>query len=390
MAVVPAKLSINAPVRGFILDEWVLQVLTGDARLQIQRFCRTPFRIAVLVACCGTLLAALSGCHRPPAPDVMATVNGKDILRSDLDKYYAASIGDSQQVPTPEQADIVRLNILRQMIEDEILWQRASKLKLAASDEDVNAKLTEMKAPYTQEEWDKQLKERNITVDDLRRDIRRSLTKTKLLNKEIESKINITQAQISDYYAAHKSEFNLIEPQYHLAQIAVTTMPAQQTGNLQNNKAAGEADAGKKIQALYNRLESGEDFGALAMNFSENPNTASNGGDMGFIPESQLHGDPDVFNAVSKLKPGEITSVIPVYQNAGPSRRIVGYAIYKLIEREPAGQRELNDPRVQQAIRQGLRDGEAQLLKNAYFEVLHDDAKIHNYFAEQILKKYAQ
>ena len=320
----------------------------------------------------------------------MATVNGKDIMRSELEKYYKANLGDNPQKPSPAQADIVRLQILSKMIDDEILWQRATKLNLTASDEDVNAKLTEMKAPYTQEEWDKQLKERNITVDDLRRDIRRSLTKTKLLNKEIESKINITQAQIGDYYAAHKSEFNLIEPQYHLAQIAVTTIPAQQNGNLQNNKAAGDADASKKIQALYNRLESGEDFGALAMNFSENPNTASNGGDMGFIPESQLRGDSDVYSAVSKLKPGEITTVIPVYQSAGSSRRIIGYAIYKLIEREPAGQRELNDPRVQQAIRQGLRDGEAQLLKNAYFEVLHDDAKIHNYFAEQILKKYAQ
>jgi peptidyl-prolyl cis-trans isomerase SurA len=58
------------------------------------------------------------------------------------------------------------------------------------------------------------------------------LTKTKLLNKEIESKITITDAEINGYYAAHKSEFNLIEPQYHLAQIAVTSVPAQQTGNL--------------------------------------------------------------------------------------------------------------------------------------------------------------
>ena len=71
------------------------------------------------------------------------------------------------QKPSAEQADIVRLNILRQMIDDEILWQRAAKLNLAASDEDVNAKLTEMKAPYTQEEFDKQLKARNITLDDL-------------------------------------------------------------------------------------------------------------------------------------------------------------------------------------------------------------------------------
>jgi peptidyl-prolyl cis-trans isomerase SurA len=320
----------------------------------------------------------------------MATVNGKEILRSDLEKYYQASIGDGQQKPSADQADIVRLNILRQMIEDEILWQRASKLNLAASDEDVNAKLTEMKAPFTQEEFDRQLKARNITVDDLKRDLRRSLTKTKLLNKEIESKINITDAEIGSYYAEHKAEFNLIEPQYHLAQIAVTSGPAQQTGNLQNNKASGDADARKKIQALHLRLESGEDFGAVAMNFSENPNTASNGGDMGFIPESQLRGDADVYNAIGKLKPGEITDILPVYDGAGPTRRTIGYAIYKLIAREPAGQRELNDPRVQQAIRQGLREAHAQLLKNAYFEVLHDEAKVRNYFAEQILKQGEQ
>lgn len=55
-----------------------------------------------------------------------------------------------------------------------------------------------------------------------------------------------------------------------------------------------------------------------------------------------------------------------------------------------AGQRGLNDPRVQQLIRQGLHDNHAQLLQNAYFEVLHDEAKVRNYFAEQILKQGAQ
>jgi peptidyl-prolyl cis-trans isomerase SurA len=335
-------------------------------------------------------MTAVSGCHRAPSPDVMATVNGKDILRSELEKYYKANVGESQQKPSAEQADIVRLNILRQMIEDEILWQRAAKLNLAASDEDVNAKLTEMKTPFTQEEFDKQLQARNITIDDLRRDLRRSLTKTKLLNKEIESKINITDSEIGSYYAEHKSEFNLIEPQYHMAQIAVTNGPGKQTGNLQNNKASGDADAKKKILELHSQLAGGTDFGTVAMNFSENPNTASNGGDMGFIPESQLHSDPEVYGAINKLKPGEITDVLPAYDGAGPGHKIVGYAIYKLIAREPAGQRELNDPRVQQVIRQGLRENHAQLLKNAYFEMLHDEAKVHNYFADQILKQGAQ
>ena len=332
----------------------------------------------------------MSACLRSPSPDVMATVNGKDILRADVEKIYKANLGDNPQKPSAEQADIVRLNILRQMIEDEILWQRATKLNLAASDEDVNAKLTEMKAPWTQEEFDKQLKARNITLDDLKRDLRRSLTKTKLLNKEIESKISITDAEISSSYAEHKAEFNLIEPQYHLAEITVTTGPAQQAGNLQNNKASGDADAKKKIQILHNKLDSGEDFSSVAMNFSEDQNTASNGGDMGFIAESQLRREPDVFNAVSKLKPGEITDILPVYDSTGPGRRVMGYAIFKLIAREPAGQRGLNDQRVQQAIRQGLHDNHAQLLQNAYFEVLHNEAKIHNYFAEEILKQGAQ
>ncbi len=351
---------------------------------------RSPLGLVALFLSGLTLFTAVSGCHRSPSADVVATVNGKEIMRSDLEKFYQASQGDNQQNPTPEQANIVRLNILRQMIEDEILWQRATKLNLAATDEDVNAKLTEMKAPFTQEEFDKQLKARNITLDDLRRDIRRSLTKTKLLNKEIESKINITDAEISDYYNQHKSDFDLIEPNFHLAQIVVTTAPAQQTGNLQDNKASGDADARKKIDALHNRLESGEDFGTIAMNFSEDPNTASNGGDMGFIPESQLHADPDLYNAVSSLKPGEITGVITLYNSDAPGHRVIGYAVYKVLGWEPAGQRQLNDPRVQQAIHTQLHNNRTQLLENAYLEVLHDDAKVHNYFAELILKQGAQ
>ena len=300
-----------------------------------------------LVLLSGALLVTVAGCHRVPSPDVVATVNGKELLRSDMERYYKANLGDNPQAPSAEQADIGRLTILGKMIEDEILQQRAAKLNLVASDEDVNAKLTEIKAPYTQEEFDRQLKVRNTTLDDYKRDLRRSLTTTKLLNKEIESKINITDAQISGYYSAHKSEFNLIEPQYHIAQIVVTTAPSQQAGNLQNSKANGDAEARRKIQDCHTKLQNGDDFGNVAMNLSEDATTASNGGDMGFVAESALHTQPDAYNAISKLKPGQITDVIPIADGSGPGHRTIGYAIYKLISKEPAGQRELNDPPVQ-------------------------------------------
>jgi peptidyl-prolyl cis-trans isomerase SurA len=358
--------------------------------LQVESFFPARCRFAALFLISGAALVSVAGCHRTPAPDVMATVNGKELLRSELDQkflVYKLSLGDSPQQPSTEQANIMRLALLRSMIDDEIMQQRAAKFNLAASDEDVNAKLVEMKAAFTPEDFDKQLKQRNQTLDDLKRDIRHNLTQNKLLNKEIESKINITEAEISAYFAAHKSEFNVIEPQYRLAQIGVTSAPAQQTGNLQNNKASGDADAKRKIQALHNRLDSGEEFGNVAMQFSET-NTASNGGDMGFVAESALRNDPEVYNALSKLKPGQYTDILPIVD--GPSRRVVGYAIYKLISREPAGQRELNDPRVQQSIHQLLHEGHAQLLKNAYFEKIHDEARVHNYLADEILAEGAR
>jgi len=357
--------------------------------LQVELFSRPCLRFPALILWSSALLSLLPGCHRPAPADVVATVNGKEILRADLDRYYQASLGDNPQQPSPVEADIRRLQVLHQMIEDEILQQRAAKMNLTATDEDVNARLTEIKAPFTQEEFDKQLKERNLTLDDFKRQIRRQLTTTKLINKEIESKINITDAEIRDYYNAHKADFNLIEPQYHLARIVVTVSPAQAAGNLENNKATSEADAKKKIDTLHNRLESGDDFASLAVNFSEDSNTASNQGDMGFVPESQLHTDPTVYDAISKLKPDQYTDVLPVFDNTGPSRRVLGYTIYKLIAREPAGQRELNDPRIQQDIHQTLHDGQKQLLQTAYYETLQDEAKVRNYFAEQILRQGA-
>lgn len=331
------------------------------------------------------LLLTGSGCTQKQAgADVMATVNGRKITRTEVEKYYNNQTADAPQKPSQEQADSLRLSILRELIDNEILMQRAEKMGLLATDEEINSKLAEIKAPYTQEEFDKRLKERNLTLDDFKRDLRRSLTVDKVLNKEVTSKINVSDQDITNYYNAHKAEFNLVEPQYHLAQIFVTTAPNPQVHNLKNDKAQNEADARKKIQMLVNRLDSGDDFGTLAMNYSEDPETSGNGGDLGFTPESSLKNtDPVTRDAVIKLKPGQYTTVITVMNPM--TRQLVGFRVVKLITKESAGQRELSDPRVQEAIRSQLRDRREQLLKAAYYEVLRDQAKVENYYAQKVL-----
>ncbi len=338
--------------------------------------------VASLALALVTLLAGVACSGKQEGADVMATVNGHKITRTEVEKYFNNQTAQTPQKPGAEQADSLRLSILRELIDNEILMQRAEKLGLLATDEEVNSKVAEIKAPYTQEEFDKRLKERDLTLDDFKRDLRRSITVDKVLNKEVTSKINITDDDITAYYNQHKAEFNLIEPQYHLAQILVTTQPNPQVKNM---KAQNEADARKKIQMTANRLDSGEDFATVAMNYSEQPETSQNGGDLGFVPESSLKTDKIAYDAINKLKPGQYTGVLPV---ADPnSHEIYGYRIVKLISKEAAGQRELKDPRVQQAIREQLRDRLEQLLKAAYYETIRDKASVENYFAEEILKK---
>ena len=334
-------------------------------------------------------IALIAGCKHAPGPDVVATVNGHAIMRADLNRMYQAQLGQNPgQTPSSEQADSLRLNIVRELIDEEIVEQRAAKMNLTPTAEDVDARLNEMKAPYTEDQFNQQLKQSGRTLDDVKHDLRRSMTIDKLINKEINSKVTVSDADVTNYYNQHKAEFDLNEAQYHLAVIRVTSMPSQQAGNLQGSKATNDADAKKKIQALKNRLESGEDFGTIAMNFSEDPSTSSSGGDMGFVPETQLKADPNVGQAILKLKAGQTTDISPLLD--GETKRPVGYSIYKLIEREPAGQRQISDPAVQQHIRQLLRDSRSQLLKNAYLEMLRDQAKVENFFAEQIFKNDAK
>jgi peptidyl-prolyl cis-trans isomerase SurA len=332
--------------------------------------------IPLLAALAAAVL--LSSCGKKPPAGVAATVNGRPITYAQLDKTYKTQYG---QPPENANADLVksqRLELLGSLITNEIMLQAAEKAGLQAVDADVDAELNKMRAPYTKEEFDKQLAGRNMTLDDLKTEVRQKLTVDKLIAKEITSHITITDSDVANFYNANKASFNLAEPQVHLSQIVVTPVPDPNVRNLKNSKAQNENEAGQKIKDIERRLkERGEDFTMLAQNYSEDPNTAPNGGDMGFIPESTLEkANPELRRMVMSLQPGNIS---PIIHTQGD------YRILKLISKEPAGQRDLNDPRVQENIRENLRNSADQVLRNAYYEVAHDRSKIENYLAQDVV-----
>src|SRR5438128_6179228 len=311
-------------------------------------------------------LLPLAGCGNPaqPSPDVWATVNGTDIKREAVDKYYRTRVSPEGQEPSQEEALSLKLNILDELINNEILLERAKKLSLEASDGEVEDKFTECKSPYTEDEFQRQMKDRGFTVDDLKRDLRRQLSIQKLINKEVVAKVTITDQDVTDFYAANRAQFNVAEPQYRIAQIVVTPRKQPQIRNRKNDDATTDAEAQRKVKMLVDRLNSGADFAQLANDYSEDMNSAATGGDLGYVPESALNqSDPALKKMVVGMKPGQVSPVLSLKDR---------YVILKLVTRESRGQRNIADPQVQQTIRDTLRNRKEQLLKAAYLAIARD------------------
>ena len=335
-----------------------------------------------LLAVPAVLLWGGAGCNRPTphAPDVWAVVNGKEIKRDEVEKYYRTRVNPEGQEPSQEEALSLKLNVLDELINNEILLERAKKLNLEASDGEVEDKFTELKSPYTEDEFQRQLKDRGVSVTDLKGDLRRQLSIQKLMNREVVAKISITDQDVNEFYNTNKAQFNVAEPQYRIAQILVTPRKEPQLRNRKNDDATNEAEAQRKVKMLMDRLNSGADFAQLAMDYSEDMNTAGTGGDLGYVPESGLNPpqvDPLLKKTVMGLKPGQVSQPIQLKE---------GYRILKLITRESPGLRGLADPQVQQTIRDTLRNRKEQLLRAAYLAIARDEVRVTNYLAEQVIE----
>src|ERR1700745_3044893 len=193
-------------------------------------------RVAVLLPLAGVMLSGEAGGkhQKQPAPDVWASVNGQDIKRDDVDKFYRTRVSPEGQEPSQEEALSLKLNVLDELINNEILLERAKKLNLEASDGEVEDKFTELKSPFTEEEFQRQLKSRGMSVDDLKRDLRRQLSIQKLLNREVAAKISISDQEVTDFYNANHNQFNVAEPQFRISQIVITPHKDAQIRNRKN------------------------------------------------------------------------------------------------------------------------------------------------------------
>ena len=338
-------------------------------------------RLRSLCAALTCVLLLVCGCRGGPDPAVAAEVNGYKITFAELERYLQTQVPDVTDPASQDQSQMLRLTVLRELIDRHVILQRAEKLGLMAVDSEVQAMLDGQRAPFDDpEDFEKQLEERGLTLAEYQAELRRTITIDKLFNKEITSKMSVSQAEIRKYYDENKASFHQPEQQIHLAQILVTATPEVPVPNYKNDDAKDEETAQAKIEMLRQRLQNGEAFDIVAGNYSEDPVSTSNGGDLGFIPQSALEKTEIALRrVVASLSPGEISPIM----RSGSEFRII-----KLISREPAGQREFSDPRVQQSIRERLLNRKDQLLRTAYMESVRNEADIANYLARRVVESF--
>jgi peptidyl-prolyl cis-trans isomerase SurA len=331
---------------------------------------------AVLIAIVG---AACSSTSSTPESTVAGTVNGKKIMLAEVERIiHQQSQGKQSQLSSHDLAQ-ARLQVLDQLIQREVLFQRAEKEKLLPSEDEITNAINTRKqeSGMTDEEFQRQLKNQNMTMEALREDAKKDLAIAKLQDKYA-GKITISDREVEDFYAANRNVF-VAERGVRLALIIVD--PADNSAQNIADDAKGEAAAKAKIDSVYQQLKSGADFATVARAKSEDSQSLLKGGDIGFFSEDGMRqaGFPKdlVDSFMGSMAVGSVTE---------PKLITNKWYIFKLQEKRLQTENlTLESQGVRQQITQELTNQRKQILNAALLEAARTESKIVNNLATEIL-----
>jgi parvulin-like peptidyl-prolyl isomerase len=345
---------------------------------------RVAKRVAVIAAAAALVVAtAGSACKRGAAggeaKDVAASVNGKEITLGEVDRVISQQTGGQQALLSPLELGARRLQVLDDLVKQEVLFQRAEKEKLLPSDDEITQVINEQKqqSGITSDVYQRMLKESGQTEEGLRQVARKQLAIRKLLER-VDGKIDApTDKEVEDFYNANRERY------VSARGVGLAAIYADPQDNGATNDAKSDSEAQNKINIIYQRLKGGGDFATVAREQSEDPNTVSRGGEIGFFSEDDLKRAGFPQELVSKFFGGEmqIGDITP------PTRGSDGrWSIWKLTSRRLQSENlTLDRPEVRKDAADNIIDTRKQLINAALLEVAVREAKIENKLAESML-----
>jgi len=250
---------------------------------------------------------------------VVAVVNEGVVMQSELDlqtREIEARL-QTQHVALPPE-DVLRGQVLDRLVQEEIQQQRADRAGIKISDEQVNAALQDIaqRQNVTLEQLPEKLAADGIDYAQYRNELKREIARQILRQRDVVQRIVVTPHELDQYLERQKKTASAAN-EYNVAHILIAVP--------QDAKPAQLAQSSTLAHQIDDRARNGEDFGALAVSYSQSE-SALEGGSLGWRKGTEL--PTFLADVVARMRPGDVSDVMQT-----PS----GFHIVKLLDTRSAG-----------------------------------------------------
>ncbi len=251
-----------------------------------------------------------------------ARVNGDAILNVALDKELETYISQAKTIDPQLDLDAGKIQSLRKeflekIIRDRVLLQSARQKGLQVSPDEAEKRLSDLKINFFQSEenLNELLKIQGLTLADYKRTLQETILMEKLIDDFV-STLSLAEDTLKLFFTSHPALFKE-KTEYQAKHILIRLK--------EKNSAREERTALEKIKMILAKAKGGEDFAALARQYSED-GSAPSGGDLGIFQEGDMV--PEFDEALRRMQPAEIT---------GPVKTMFGLHLIQLLhKKEPA------------------------------------------------------
>jgi len=298
--------------------------------------------------------------------EIIARINNAIITRADLRRNEVQiTMEAKEQNLTPSQIQEREQNSLRDLIDQQLLVQKAAELGITA-DADLVKRLDDLRKQMkvgSMEELQKIAEGQGVSWEEFKQNTKNSILTQKVIGSEVGSRIQITREEAQKYYDEHKADFTQPE-RVRLSEILIANDPNAPQGSSVQATPEEVTAAQAKANEIYQQLKGGADFEELARKVS-NGSTATDGGDLGYFKRNDLA--KELEDRTFGLKAGDSTEPIHTRQ---------GFVILRVNDHIEAGtppfervreqiQNQIYSDRVQPALREYL----TKLREDAYIDI---------------------
>ncbi len=231
---------------------------------------------------------------------IVAVVDDEIIMKSELDfraELLAAQNNLNATSPGFKQ------NVLNSLIEEKLVLAQANLDSIVVTDEEVSQRIDYQINMFTQQYGSREKVEQvyGMSIEKIKREMREEVRKNLMIQRLREknfANVEASRKEVEDFFKTYKDSLGVIPEKVKISHIYRNPKPSENV----------KKESRELAQALLDSIKAGADFATLAKKYSEDPGSASQGGDLGFVKRGVFY--PEFESAAFSLNNGEISKVV--------------------------------------------------------------------------------